>query len=72
MRSPGWRGFIAGCWPTRASVFDARATFIDAHTLDVGGKRVTAEKIVVATGGHPVRPPIPGADLGIISMTRST
>jgi glutathione reductase (NADPH) len=48
-------------------IFDARATFIDAHTLDVGGKRVTAEKIVIATGGHPVRLPIPGAELGIIS-----
>ena len=49
------------------TIFDARATFIDAHTLDVGGKRVTAEKIVIATGGHPERPPIPGAELGIIS-----
>ena len=27
--------------------------FIDPHTLDVGGKRVTAEHIVIATGGHP-------------------
>jgi glutathione reductase (NADPH) len=50
-----------------ASVFESRATFIDPHTLDVGGKRVTAERIVIATGGHPVRLPIPGADLGIIS-----
>ena len=50
-----------------ATIFDARATFIDPHTLDVGGKRVTAEHIVIATGGHPVRLPIPGAELGIIS-----
>ncbi len=50
-----------------ATIFDARAVFIDPHTLDVGGKRITAEKIVIATGGHPVRPPIPGAELGIIS-----
>ncbi|HEX3990538.1 MAG TPA: FAD-dependent oxidoreductase, partial [Acetobacteraceae bacterium] len=49
------------------TIFDARATFIDAHTLDVGGQRITAEKIVIATGGHPERPPIPGAELGIIS-----
>ena len=45
----------------------ARATFLDPHTLDVGGKRVTAERIVIATGGHPERPDIPGAELGIIS-----
>jgi glutathione reductase (NADPH) len=50
-----------------ATIFDARATFIDPHTLDVGGQRITADKIVIATGGHPVRPPIPGADLGIVS-----
>jgi glutathione reductase (NADPH) len=50
-----------------AAIFDARAVFLDPHTLDVGGKRVTAERIVIATGGHPERVPIPGAGLGIIS-----
>jgi glutathione reductase (NADPH) len=49
------------------TIFETRATFIDPHTLDVGGKPVTAEKIVIATGGHPVRLDIPGAELGIIS-----
>jgi len=52
----------AGC-----TSFDARATFIDAHTLDVGGERVTAERIVVATGGRATKLDIPGADLGMIS-----
>jgi glutathione reductase (NADPH) len=47
--------------------FEARATFVDAHTLDVGGRRVTAERIVVATGSHALRPDIPGAELGMIS-----
>jgi glutathione reductase (NADPH) len=50
-----------------ATVFETRARFLDAHTLDVGGKRLTAERIVIATGGHPVRLPIPGAELGIVS-----
>ncbi|HEY2620261.1 MAG TPA: glutathione-disulfide reductase [Acetobacteraceae bacterium] len=50
-----------------AKIFEARARFVDPHTLDVGGKQMTAERIVIATGGHPVRLPIPGADLGIIS-----
>ena len=52
----------AGC-----RIFEARATFIDAHTLDVGGERVTAEKIVIATGGQATRLDIPGAELGMIS-----
>ncbi len=36
-----------------ATIFDARAVLLDPHTLEVGGKRVTAERIVIATGGHP-------------------
>jgi glutathione reductase (NADPH) len=52
----------AGC-----TVFDARATFVDAHTLDVGGERVSAERILIATGGRATRPDIPGAELGLIS-----
>jgi glutathione reductase (NADPH) len=50
-----------------AKIFDARASFIDAHTLDVGGERVTAERIVIATGGHPTGLDIPGAEHAIIS-----
>ena len=50
------------------AMFDARATFLDAHTLDVGGTRVTAERIVIAVGGMPmVQPPIEGRELGIVS-----
>ncbi len=50
-----------------ATVFDGHATFVDDHTIEVAGQRVTAERIVIATGGHPERPDIPGAELGIIS-----
>jgi glutathione reductase (NADPH) len=50
-----------------AKIFEARATFLDPHTLDVGGQRVTAERIVIATGGHPTRPRFPGAEHCIIS-----
>ncbi len=50
-----------------ARVFEARARLLDPHTLDVGGTRATAERIVIATGGHPVRPALPGAELGIVS-----
>ena len=48
--------------------FDARATFVDPHTLDLGLRRVTAARIVIATGGHPiVEPRVEGAELGIVS-----
>lgn len=50
-----------------AKTFDGRATLKDAHTVLVGDKAVTADKILIATGGHPVKPAIPGADLMITS-----
>ncbi len=50
-----------------AQAFEARARLLDAHTLEVGGTRMTAERIAIATGGHPDRPGIRGAALGIVS-----
>jgi len=47
---------------------EARARFTGPHTLDVGGSVVTAERIVIATGGTPlIQPPIEGMELGIVS-----
>lgn len=43
------------------------ARFIDANTMAVGDKEFKAERIVVATGGQPMVPDIPGAELGITS-----
>ncbi len=53
--------------------FKARAHLADPHTIvlrdnDSGDERtVTADKILLATGGHPTVPNIPGADLAITS-----
>lgn len=49
------------------TVFDARATLEDAHTVRMGDKTVTAKHILVATGGRPVLPDMPNAKLGITS-----
>jgi len=43
------------------------ASFVDANTVSVDGQEYQAERIVVATGGQPMVPDIPGADLGITS-----
>ncbi len=48
-------------------IFDARASFEDAHTLKVGDRTVTAKTILVATGGHPVVPDMPNAGMGLVS-----
>ncbi len=44
-----------------------RARFVDAHTVSVAGRTFTAPHIVIATGGCPRVPSIPGAELGITS-----
>lgn len=46
---------------------DGTARFVDANTVVVDGKEFQAERIVIATGGGPMVPDIPGADLGITS-----
>ncbi len=42
-------------------------TFVDAHTVAVDGDNYTADRIVIATGGRPTVPDIPGAEHGITS-----
>ena len=44
-----------------------RGRLMDRHTIQVGEETVTAEKILIATGGHPVIPSIPGCELAITS-----
>jgi len=43
------------------------ARFVDSHTVEVDGERYTADHIVIAPGGYPVVPQVPGAELGITS-----
>jgi glutathione reductase (NADPH) len=52
-----------------AKVFHARATLADPHTVVLApdGRRVTAKVILIATGGHPVMPDIPGVEHAITS-----
>lgn len=50
------------------TTYDARARIKDTHTVELStGETVSAKHILVATGGRPVRPDLPNADLGIVS-----
>ena len=44
-----------------------RAQFVDARTVTAAGSSLSAPHIVIATGGRPLLPAIPGAELGITS-----
>ena len=59
-----WDGYVDDSGITR---IDGRARFVDAHTVEVDGRTYSAEHIVVATGGRPIVPPVPGAELGTTS-----
>jgi glutathione reductase (NADPH) len=50
-----------------AQIMRQRAQLLDAHTVAVDGKRLTARYILVATGSWPTMPPIPGVELAISS-----
>jgi len=45
----------------------SQATFTDTHTLEVDGRKVTADKILIAVGAKPILPKIPGIEFAITS-----
>jgi glutathione reductase (NADPH) len=50
------------------TIHDSRATLVDPHTVRLAsGDTFTAAHILIATGGHPFRPDIPGAEIGVTS-----
>ncbi len=59
-----YRGLIEGAG---ARLFDARATIVGPHAISVDGSTVSARHILVATGGEPTLPDIPGIEHAIRS-----
>ncbi len=49
------------------AVLRGRARFEGPHELAVDGRRVTAERVVIATGSSPARPPIEGIERALTS-----
>ena len=52
---------------SKIDVFQGLGTFTGPKEVTVNGKAVTAEHILIAVGGKPFIPPIPGAEHGISS-----
>ena len=48
-------------------VYQNSARFIDAKTLQVGKKKITADRFMIATGGRPLVPDFPGRKYVIVS-----
>ena len=51
----------------RVTILLGHATIIDAHTVEVDGKRHSAGTILIASGARPFIPDVPGAEHGITS-----
>jgi glutathione reductase (NADPH) len=47
--------------------YDQRAKLLDQNTVVIGKKKLTARKILIATGGRPFRPDIPGIENALVS-----
>ena len=52
---------------SQVTVINGSAFLIDAHSVQVGDKTYSAERILVATGGWPFVPDVPGKELIITS-----
>ena len=57
------RGFDAN----KVTVINGFAKFVDKNTLEVNGELYTADHILIAVGGRPSIPNVPGAEYGIDS-----
>jgi glutathione reductase (NADPH) len=49
------------------NLFQGRAKLLDLHRIEVAGQTVTADKILIATGGKPIKPDIPGIEHALTS-----
>lgn len=52
---------------SKVELFQGHGRLVDAHTIAIGEQTVTADKILIAVGGKPVRPDFPGAEYAITS-----
>src|ERR1700685_4608875 len=46
----------------KVEIIDGRGIVVDPHTVEVNGKRYTAENILIAVGGWPETPHLPGIE----------
>ena len=60
-----WDGYVEALGVTHLR---GHARFIGPGEIEVDGQTYGADHIVVATGGRPIVPPLPGAELGITSV----
>lgn len=65
------QSYETGLAKNNVDVITGFAKFVETHngktTIEVNGEKITADHVLIATGGTPVRPDIAGAEYGIDS-----
>jgi glutathione reductase (NADPH) len=51
----------------KVELFRGYASFVDHHTVQIGEQKISADKILIAVGGYPVKPDIPGIEHTLVS-----
>jgi glutathione reductase (NADPH) len=51
----------------QVELLHGKARFVDAHTVEIDGHQITADKILIAVGGEATKPNIPGIEHAITS-----
>jgi glutathione reductase (NADPH) len=60
-------GYELGLNNNNVDMVRAYTRFVEPRVVEAGGERYSAERIVIAVGGHPIIPEIDGAEYGINS-----
>jgi glutathione reductase (NADPH) len=59
-----YRNLLKG---VKADIIDGRGSIVDPHTVAVGDNHYSADTLLIATGGWPQVPDIPGSELAVTS-----
>ncbi len=59
-----YQGILEGAG---VQIIEGRARLLDRHTVEINDSTVTADKILIATGGRPFKAPIEGSEFGVTS-----
>jgi glutathione reductase (NADPH) len=49
------------------SILNCAARFLAPHQIELGSRKVTVDKVIIATGAKPLKPDLPGIDCGLTS-----
>ena len=66
------RHFESICWQSEVSVVQGVAQFVSSGVVEVNGEQYSANHILIATGGAPMMPSLPGSGTNFFSLNLIT